>query len=413
MIKFFHNVNNEIAVTHILTRKMQTFVAALGVTFGIGIFIFLNSLMHGFEIYSNESIFNAVPHLRVYQEATLSQPINNQINGRLPLITNPRISQSSGKISNPYVLMDLLKAQPDVTGVTPNTSVNVFFKNGASEVGGVISGVEVQGHSDMFDLASNIVDGNHLNLKYVQNSLILSVGIAEKLNVRLGDNISVTSAEGVSRIMKVVALMRTGNRNTDNSLAYSSLATAQQLLKEGPGYISDININIKNFEKAGELVEIYRRLTGYEVEDWKTANASAAAANSIRAAMGLAISMSILLVAGFGIYNILNMTIMQKINDIAILKAIGFSGNDVIGIFLRQAILMGLVGVVLGLVLAVLLVRILSKVWVGGDMGYFPIDFYPYYFISGLVFGMLMVFLAGFIPAKKAAHVDPVSIFRR
>jgi len=413
MSRYHHKVNSEIAFTHIWSRRTQTFIAALGVTFGIGVFIFMNSLMHGFEVYSNESLFTSMPHLRVYKEDGISRALLPSDDQSLVLISNPKIIPSSSRIINPQGIMERLKKQDEVTGISPNVTVSVFYKNGQSQVGGIISGIEVEAHDAMFNLASNIVDGNHLDLKHKPNGLILSVGIAEKLNIRLFDNISVLSSQGVSRMMKVVALLETGNLVTDTTLAYAPIATAQQLLKQNSGYISDISVNVRDFEKAGQLVPRFEQLTGYKVEDWETANASAAAANSIRAIMGLAISLSILLVAGFGIYNILNMTIMQKIDDIAILKAIGFSGKDVVIIFLQQASVMGAIGVSLGVCLALLLVKALSKVWVGGNMGYFPIGFFPFYFVIGVVFGFSMILLAGYIPSKKAGRVDPVAIFRR
>ena len=65
------NVNSEIAYTHLITRKKQTMIAALGVTVGIGIFIFMISLVIGFNRYSDESLFKAAPHLRIYQDDVL------------------------------------------------------------------------------------------------------------------------------------------------------------------------------------------------------------------------------------------------------------------------------------------------------------------------------------------------------
>jgi lipoprotein-releasing system permease protein len=125
------------------------------------------------------------------------------------------------------------------------------------------------------------------------------------------------------------------------------------------------------------------------------------------------VSLTILLVAGFGIYNILNMTISQKINDIAILKAIGFKGKDVVRIFVTQAITIGVIGLIGGIIAAIILISFLKKVYVGGDIGYFPIDFELIKFIQGVAIGLVITFFAGYIPAKKAANVDPVEILRK
>lgn len=413
MKNYKHNINSEIAFIHLISKKKQTMVAALGVTVGIAIFIFMNSLMYGFEVYSVESLFKSTPHLRIFKEEHISQPLIKTNKTDLALLTNPKITKESKKLINPNLIIEALKKQPEVIGVTPNVSANVFYNNGEAQVTGRTSGVNIEEQNTMFQLEQYIVEGKYSDLKANQNGIILGVGIAEKLNVRLADNISVTTAYGVSKVMKVVALLKTGVTNTDKTLSYTNISAAQQLNKQGANFITDIYVNINDFETAKKLIPKFKQLSGYEVEDWETANASAAAANKIRKMMAMAISFSIMLVAAFGIYNILNMTIMEKLNDIAILKAIGFSGKDVIRIFVKEAIVIGLIGIAFGLVLAMLLVKVMGNMWVGGDIGFFPIRFFPKFFGLGIGFGLIVTTLAGYIPARKAAKLDPITIFRK
>ncbi len=414
MRNYKHNIDSEIAYTHLFSKKKQTLVAALGVTVGIAIFIFMNSLMNGFEVASVESLFKSTPHLRIYKNDALSKSLvisadSNKIN----LISNPKITSESKKIINPTSLLKILKNESEVTGVTPNVSGNVFFKNGDSEVSGRVSGVIIDEQNAMFNLQSYIVDGNIGQLSGYQNGIIMGVGIAEKLNLKINDNVTVTSALGVNKLMKIVALLQTGNTAVDKTLAYINLPVAQQLQKQSPSYITDIYVNIKDFEKAKAYITKYKHLTGYDVEDWETANAAAAAANKMRKMMAMAISLSIMLVAAFGIYNILNMTIMEKLNDIAILKAIGFSGRDIVKIFVMEAIIIGIIGIAFGLILAYILINLMGNMWVGGDIGFFPIRVFPKYFGVGIIFGLVVTFFAGYIPARKAALLDPISIFRK
>jgi lipoprotein-releasing system permease protein len=414
MKKYTHKINVEIAYTHLFSRKKQTLVAALGVTVGIAIFIFMNSLMNGFEVSSIESLFKSTPHLRIYKNDALSKSlVVSTDSSKVNLISNPKITSESKKIVNPIQLLKLIKNEPEVVGVTPSVSGNVFFKNGDSEVAGRISGVVIEEQNAMFNLQSYIVDGHYSNLSDYQNGVIVGVGIADKLNLKVNDNLTVTSAVGVNKLMKIVALLQTGNANIDKTLAYVNLPIAQQLQKQSPSYITDIYINIKNYEQTKAYLSKYEQLTGYDIEDWETANAAAAAANKMRKLMAMAISMSIMLVAAFGIYNILNMTIMEKLNDIAILKALGFSGKDIVRIFVTEAVVIGLIGIAVGLVLAVILINLMSNMWVGGDVGFFPIRVFPKYFGIGVVFGLVVTFLAGYLPARKAAGLDPISIFRK
>jgi lipoprotein-releasing system permease protein len=409
-----NNINYEIAFTHLFSKKKQTLVAALGVTVGIAIFIFMNSLMHGFEVSSVESLFKSTPHLRVYKNDALSKSLVLSADStKINLISNPKITSESKKIINPISLLKILKNESEVTGVTPNVSGNVFYKNGDSEVSGKVSGVIIDEQNAMFNLQSYIVDGNISQLSGYQNGIIMGVGIAEKLNLKINDNVTVASALGVNKLMKIVALLQTGNTAIDKSLSYINLPVAQQLQKQSPSYITDIYVNINDFEKAKTYISKYKHLTGYDVEDWETANAAAAAANKMRQMMAMAISLSIMLVAAFGIYNILNMTIMEKLNDIAILKAIGFSGRNIVRIFVMEAIIIGVIGIIFGLILAYILINLMANMWIGGDIGFFPIRVFPKYFGIGIIFGLIVTFFAGYIPARKAAILDPISIFRK
>ncbi|MFN8237579.1 MAG: FtsX-like permease family protein [Chitinophagales bacterium] len=409
-----HSVNTEIAITHIITRKKQTLIAALGVMIGIAVFIFMNSLMRGFDKSANDSIFRTMPHIRIYKEDELSKPIlPENYQHTLPVIINPKISTASKNLVNPEQIIDLLKRQPDVVAAAPDVAVNIFYNNGKSQVNGIGSGVNILEQNKMFNIESFMVDGNINDLRSTQNGIILGVGIADYLNLQLNDNITVTSAKGVIKVLKVVGLFQSNNSLVDKSKSYMNIATAQQLLKVGPTYVTDIFVNIKDPEQSDVYVKPFSLLTGYKAEDWKKANEGILAAFKARRIMAMSISISILIVAGFGIFNILNMTIMEKMNDIAILKATGFSGKDVIRIFVAQAVFIGIIGVAMGLGLSTLLINAMSKVFIGGDIGYFPIQYEPQVYLIGICFGLIITFIAGFIPARKAANVDPISIFRK
>lgn len=413
-MKFKHPINSEISISYIVTKKKLTLIAALGVTIGLAIFVFMNSMMKGFDRTSTESIFKTISHIRLYKDDETSIPLPmTTSDSSLRVIVNPKIVPENDVLVNPDAIMKLLQAQDNVTIVTPQTNVNIFYNNGRSQITGLSSGINIEQADQMFNIKSTIVEGDVHDLKNVQNGILLGVGIAKKMNVKTGDNISITSSKNVAKVMKVVGLFKTNNSITDKSKSYINTSVAQQLLMKSSTYITDINVNIVDYENAKIYADKFSRMTGYKAEDWKEANETLMAAVKMRKIIITVISFSILLVAGFGIYNILNMTISQKLNDIAILKAMGFKGNDVIRIFVQQALLIGLMGIILGLTLATILVNVLQHVYVGGDIGYFPIRFEPTMYLRGILFGLIVTFFAGYIPAKKAANVDPVSIFRK
>ena len=407
-------VNTEIAITHLLSRKRQTAVAALGVTIGIAVYIFMNSLTTGVNRYSDNAVFKSTPHIRVYKEDEISKPITKENqNGNTIVIVNPKISNLTKNLINPVKLVEDIKKKINVVAIVPTVTVNLFYNNGKSQVDGISSGVNIIEANAMFDIQSTIIDGNLSDLVNTSNGIILGVGIADKLNVKLNDNISITSSIGVIKLMKVVGIFKTSYSVTDKTKSWINLSAAQELLKQGPSYVTDIDVNVKDPATASQFVPVLKELTNYTVEDWQTANETATAGKKMRTVMLLGISLAILLVAAFGIYNILNMTISQKLNDIAILKATGFSGKDVVKIFVGEALIMGIVGTLLGFVCSLGLIDLLSHFYIGGDIGYFPIRFEPTVSIEGIILGIVATVGAGYIPARKAAKVDPIAIFRR
>ncbi|MBE9575793.1 ABC transporter permease [Flavobacterium proteolyticum] len=406
------NINTEIAKTYIISNKKLTAVAAAGVVLGMSIYIFMNSMLVGFDKSSSASIFKTTSHIRVYKDDEISKVLVKNSNENY-LIINPKIVPSNNTIINPKLISETILKQPEVTVVTPQVSVNVFYNNGKSQISGLAIGIKPEEANVMYNIKSFMAEGNFDLLKSNPNGIIIGSGIAEKMNAKIGDNINLTSSKSVIKTYKVVGIFKTNNSKVDKSNSYVNLASSQQLLKEGASYITDINVNIVDPEKAKAIAEKISNITGYKAEGWKEANETFMAANKMRKMIITFVSLTILLVAGFGIYNILNMTVSQKINDIAILKAMGFKGKDVIRIFVTQAVTIGIMGVIGGMIMATVLITFLKKVYVGGDIGYFPIDYEPTKYLQGVVIGLVITFFAGYIPAKKAAQVDPVTIFRK
>ena len=156
----------------------------------------------------------------------------------------------------------------------------------------------------------------------------------------------------------------------------------------------------------------------FEVEaiDINTANAQFDTGSSIRSLISYAVGITLLIVAGFGIYNILNMMIYEKMDSIAILKATGFSGKDVNRIFVTIALSIGLVGGLVGLFFGLLVTYGIDNIPFNTEalptVKTYPISYNPKYYMIGFVFSIFTTYFAGYFPAKKASKIDPVIIIR-
>jgi lipoprotein-releasing system permease protein len=408
------SINTDIAFTHIITRKRQTLVAALGVTLGVGVYLFMNSLSSGFGSFSKDEMFKNSPHIKIYKGDELSQPLVPANNSEhIVAIINPQITTLSKKIINPEELLLKIRQEKYVVNAIGQVSFDAFYNRGKAQVRGNGNGVNIFEYDAMFKTGKYLVAGNLNMLQNNLNGIIIGSGIAEKLNLGIDDNITVTSSFNVVKVMKITGIFTSGNSLTDNAKSYVNISTAQQFIKEGPSYVSDIFVNIPDADKSEKYAAQLQQITQYKVEDWKTTNADVLASGKTRDTLMGAISLSILVVAAFGIYNILSSTIAQKINDIAILKATGFAGNDVIRIFLLEAVIMGFIGTLMGLIVGGVLIGIMSNIYMGGPVGYFPIHFELGLFAKSTVLGLFITVCAGYFPARKAARVDPVQIFRK
>lgn len=406
-------VNIDIATTHISKGFQQTIVASLGVALGVAIYLFMNSLDSGFSGFSRDNIFQSSAHLKIYRDDELSRSLLEEDDERIHAIVNPQITTLSKTLINPAQLLDQIKEEPYITNAITQIDYVVFYNRGKTQVKGNGIGVDMVDYNAMFNTQKYMVAGTVADLKANPNGVIIGSGVAEKLSLSLGDNISLSSSYGVTKVLRIVGIFEFGNRMLDESRSYVNVSTAQQFLKEGPSYVNTIYANTLDPDKTEEYAARLQTITDYSVEDWKTTNSDVVSQDTTRGTMMTSISLSILVLAGFIIYNILSSTISQKINDIAILKATGFGSRDVIVIFILEALIMGVIGTLIGLVVGSGLIFILSKIYMGGPVGYFPITYEWSLYLQSFILGLLMTFFSGYIPARKASRVDPVDIFRK
>ncbi len=408
----------EIARTHLFARPRQTVIAMLGVTFGIGMFIAMVSLMTGLNDFTEELTMTSSPDIHIYHDVTRDrESIAEQVNPQgLNLIHHQKPKIETAKVRNALQIADVLRRDERVRGVSPLISSQVFYNYGAVQLNGVILGVDIIEEDRLFDIRSKMKSGRIEDLKSNHDGIIMGTGLAKKLNIATGERIVVTTPQGYTITLKIVGLFQMGIGTVDNVRSYANISTVQTILQQDRGYITDINLKLHDLHTAKEVAGEYEKQFNYKAEDWETANATFLTGVVVRNILTYSVSITLLVVAGFGIYNILNMTIFSKMKDIAILKAMGFSPTDVKNIFLIQAVVIGLVGSIAGLAIGFGLSWLISQApFDGGDMvslDHLPVNFDPKYYIIGIVFGVATTALAGYMPSRKAGKMDPIEILR-
>ena len=409
-----------IAKTHLVTKIKQTSVAALGVTFGIGAYITLVSFMTGLNTMLDNLVMNQTPHIHIYNEIEPSkeQPIAlyDKLANSTHIIRSIKPKLSQKKIHNALPLMKHLEEDVNVKGALPQIKAQIFYIAGSIEIAGNLTGINAIEEAKLFHLKDYIVEGSVEALHNNENGILLGVGVAKKMSLHVGDRIQISTIKGDVFPLRIVGLYQSGISDIDAIQSFSNLKTVQRILGEAENYITDINVKLDDIELAFPMAKKIEHQFELKAIDFNTANAQFETGTTVRNLITYAVSITLLIVAGFGIYNILNMLIYEKMNDIAILKATGFSGKDVQMIFMSQAMIIGFVGGILGLLLGFGLSSLISTIPFKTEalptVKTYPINFNPWFYGIGIVFALISTFFAGYLPAQKAKKIDPVKIIR-
>lgn len=416
------SVNLAITKTHLLSKKKQTVVAMLGVTFGIAMFILMISFMQGVNKFLEDTMLAATPDIHIYND--VKTDYSNSVagtyfadSGKTIIVHHPKPKQIALNIKNADAIINDIKQNPLVMAVSPLLSTQVFYNYGPVQLNGYINGVNIIEENRLYSLNEKMKDGVAENLLTVDNGILIGSGLADKLNVTMGDMVSLATPTGNTMQFRIVGIFQIGIGTIDNAKSYVNLTAVQQLLGKDRSYITDINIKLKNNKLSVPQAKEFAKKFNYKSEDWETANSSVTASNLIRDVLTYVVSITLLIVAGFGIYNIMNMAIANKMKDIAILKAQGFARKDIIQIFLSQSLIIGTLGAITGIILGWTLSYMLSRTPFPANnnfisLKFFPVIFNPLHYIFAVIFGILTTLIAGLMPSIKASKIDPVAILR-
>ncbi|MEM6361943.1 MAG: FtsX-like permease family protein [Bacteroidota bacterium] len=408
--------NYKIAQGHLTSRVKQALVAMLSVTFGISMYIFMNGFMTGVNDIQEELAFSTLAHIRIYNDLPEDRSnllVNYYQGDKLVNLRHPKVIQYTEGIVNADKVINTVSQLDELAGITAQVNMNVFYRNGLTQVNGMLAGIDATMEHRLFSIAESMKEGSWVALDHRSDGIILGVGLAKKLSLGMNDNVVVKTADGVTRNFKIIGLLETSLASVDNGKAFIQINVARQLVSKNHSYATDIQVNLKDFDSSREIARKIDTLVGYKVESWNDANGQLEAGNELRNYLAIAVSLTILIVAGFGIYNIMNMTVNEKIKEIAILKAMGFEGGDIVEIFLVQSIIIGLIGGVIGVIFGGVVSVLINNIpFELATIKTLPMAYRMSDYLSAFGFGMLTTFIAGYLPAKMASKVDPVEIIR-
>ena len=405
----------DIAFTHIAGRGRQTLVAVIGVAVGVGFSIAMAALMQGGQDDFVKQLVDTMPHVDITDEQRTArrQPAEDifstvAISGLRPRddrrgIINPTAATAWLESWIPGRFAESLKTQ----GV---------IRYSSREVGAAIIGVEPERERGVSPIVEDFVKGSFAALNAGGNNVLVGDTMAGRLGAGLGDTITAVSSEGLTRDFKIAGLFHTGTTARDEGEAYILLKNAQ-ILSARPNAINEIRIKLDDPNRAPAVAHRAEAELGYKAVAWQEANESILQALVVRNVIMYTVVGAIMLVAGFGIYNIISTITHEKARDIAIMKSLGFPEADMRRLFLLEGLAIGGAGSALGWMLGFSMIYALSLVRfeiaaTGQEMTHLPITWSALHYVIASSFALGSAAVAGYLPARRAARLNPVDIIR-
>jgi len=384
-----------LALRHIRRRALQSTLTLLGVAVGVMVLVTALSLTNGFIDELIRSTLEATPHISLYPSG----------GGTLP--------------DDPAVL-ERVAEHPEVEAVAPYLSTQALIARRADAQAGIpgrqsytqVLGIDPQREQAVLDLSVLSEQAQGI----AAGGLALGGSLATELGTLPGDEVFLVNFDRSREAFEVVGTFRVGNEIIDSVLSYTSLPTLQAYLGE-EGRISGYHVRLSDPERA---VAVGRELAGatqLQAQPWQNLFGGLIEQLNLQKALISVVVFLIVLVAAMGIANILILTVAEKTEEIAILRAIGASQRQVLSVFATEALILGgggtLLGAVLGLGLS--LYFKFQPYPLPGDLYFItqlPVELQAWDFIWVCALSLVTSVVAGLLPARRAGRLDPADILR-
>lgn len=403
-----------VALAHLRSRKRQTLVSIMGVTLGVGVFVSISGMMQGFQNYFRTQIIETNPHIVMTDEIRQPPRQPHQLLHPRDAVEIRRILPRDPVRGIPGAvgILEALGAIPGLAAA-PTLRGQVILRRAGRDHSVAALGIDPVGEQRVTSLARDMVEGRLDALGARPDGVIIGVSLAKKMGASLGDTIAAATLAGGETSLRIVGIFRSGLEQQDTGIAYLSLSKHQSM-QARPRVINEIRIRLDDIARSIPIAAMLEGRFGLKTAPWEETYARVLSVFVLQNAIIFACTASILLVAGFGIFNIISTVVMEKARDIAILRSIGVAANVIVAIFVIEGAVVGTIGMVAGWLLGFGLSSLLELVPApSGEPGSTLIvaRSISIYGIASFI-AMLASLGAAWLPARRAARTDPLTIIR-
>ena len=404
-----------IAVKHLLARKRQSIVSLFGIILGVAFFLAISSMMQGSEQDFIKRLVDNSPHITVqdeYRNPTV-QPARQLYPQGAVEVRNVKPETETRGIRNYPQILDYIRSIPGAQA-SPSLQGQALVNFAGKDVALSLNGIIPSEIDTVSTISQYVKQGSIQNLETNPDGIVLGSELVRKMSLRMNENVTVAATTGQLHTFKIVGIFHTGRAQYDEGQAFTSLKRVQSLLDRA-NRVNSIVVRLKDPYQARAVAAEIEARGGYKAVSWQEQSEDLMSTLMIRNIIMYSVVSAVLIVAAFGIYNIISTVVMEKQRDIAILRSMGFHARDIERIFLFQGAVLGLAGCATGLPLGMLIMAGLMSLefkFPGSDPIRLPLDWSWVQFAIAGGFAFLASTFAALMPARKAARVQPVDILR-
>lgn len=408
-----------LSLRQLLARKKQSFLILLGITIGTAAYVAISGMMLGFQTFILDQLVNNEAHIRISaREDILSAQEMQSFPGTQHIFWTipPSGRKDSTRIEYPMGWFTKLDRDPEVSAYSPQVVAQVIFSVAKVTRTGRIIGSQFERQMKVTNIEKYMKTGSFKDMGNSGNRMIIGSKLMEQLGTRLSETILISTGSESPQPFKIVGVFETGIKGIDETTSFISLVDAQKL-RGRPSEITDIAVKLFNPDEAQTKGDLWKKSSLDKILPWQESSASILSVFKTQDIVRNSMTIAIIVVAGFGIYNILSILVNQKKRDIAILRSMGYRPGDIVQLFLNQGLILGLIGGVIGLILGNLLCHIIANIEVvpgrmSGPGNKMMVSFSLIIYLKAFGIAMLSSVFSSIIPARGAGKLEPMDIIR-
>jgi lipoprotein-releasing system permease protein len=401
-----------------LTAKKRAMTMSLACTIlGVGLFIVTQATTSGFEDFFIKTILGTNGAMVVADEIqdTIRQ-LKTSEDSDMTISAREEGRKYIEGVQEPKLIIDALKSFANVSGASPvlhgNIQVRSSFKNETAQV----YGIELDEHLKVSDLKSQIRSGSLDEFRDKPNGVLVGKELADRLRLQIDSSILLDAINNSPpRRYRVCAIYETGVSDIDKTRIYMRLTEARSLLKRPTG-VSFVQLNLYDPSRAPEDSVQMEEVLKHSAKPWQVREKTwLEVFRALRISTAITVSV-FTLIAGLAMYNTLALIVMEKTKDIAILRSMGYTRDDISRIFIWQAGIVLVIGSIGGALFGAGVTYAVSRMPLR-ITGIFKTEHFlthslPWHYAAAITIASVMVMVASLLPARRAARLEPGDIIR-